>query len=475
LSDVLSGALTRSGTVGLAEADRDRSAGAVLGALGDFDPLYVLDVGTTRSRAQGFLDGGFPFESTSSRWGIEQGLTGQTRTGTSYDLSVGLSRSLSSSVTDLGAAETRTDNDSFLATAGVSVTQQLLEGIRFRYNVQNVTLARANLDIAELTVAKARQDTLYAAAAAYWTWAYESERHAITVEAVAVAEEALRVGKVQVERGQLAPVEATRLEAALVQARQDALDARNVAEAAANAVLLLIGEQPDQEVRPATAAGDVPVIEIDAERAVEVALAQNLDLELARRAVDAQEIVLDNAKHALLPTLAATIAAGVGSRRCPTPEGGGDNDCAPGDAMDAISGLLGAENQPYVEVGGLLTVPIGNRSARGERDQAGAQVARAQVELEQQQRLVAAMVEDQVRALQSARQRMELADANQRLADETLRAEEALATAGRTIQKNVLEARTELSRTRVEAAKARTDHRLAQAALLALQGQLTEE
>jgi outer membrane protein TolC len=84
-------------------------------------------------------------------------------------------------------------------------------------------------------------------------------------------------------------------------------------------------------------------------------------------------------------------------------------------------------------------------------------------------------VEDQVRTLESARQRMDLADANVRLAIETLEAEEALFEEGRGLQKDVLEARTQVTRARAEAAKARTDHRLAQTLLLKLQGQLTEE
>jgi outer membrane protein TolC len=67
---------------------------------------------------------------------------------------------------------------------------------------------------------------------------------------------------------------------------------------------------------------------------------------------------------------------------------------------------------------------------------------------------------------------MELSDANLRLAQQTLEAEEALASAGRNIQRDVLQARTEVDRAKADAAKARTDYRLAQAQLLRLQGQL---
>lgn len=473
LHEALVSAVEHNGSLLASEISRKDAEGAVLEAKGQFDPLYALDLQLARSRDQGFFQGS-PFEASVRTWDIGNTLTGTTGTGTTYDVSLGLGREQSSFILNTAAGTVDQPQDAFSAVAGVAVTQELLRGIRFRYNVQNITLARRSLDAAALTVDKTKQETLYLTAEAYWTWAYQAELYRIATEAKGVADEALRVGRLQVERGQLAPVEATRLEAALVQARQDELDAEKLAAQAANQLLLIIGEDPGQDVVPATAPGDVPVLELVADAAIKVALAQNLDLALARQELETTGIVHANAKHALLPSLAATIAAGVGSQRCPDPATAPAEGCVIGNALDAIGGLATADNEPYGSIGGVLSVPIGNRTARGARDRAAAGVALAQRTLDDLERQVAAAVQDEVLALRSARQRMELADANTRLAEETLSAEEALALAGRTIQKNVLEARTEVSRTKAEAAKARTDYQLAQARLLALQGQLTE-
>jgi outer membrane protein TolC len=298
----------------------------------------------------------------------------------------------------------------------------------------------------------------------------------IAEEALTVAEEALRVGRLQVESGQLAPVEGTRLEAAKVQAQQDALDAAQAAEAAANALLLITGGDPTRPIVPATAPGDAPPLDLDPARAIEVALAQNLDLAVARAELDAAEVALSSAKHGLLPVLSATGAAGVGSQRCtPTSDAALADECAVGNALDAMGGIFASDNQPFYAVSGLFQVPLGNRTARGARDSAAALVQQRRDALLALERSIAAQVEDQVRVLGSARQRMELADANLRLAVETLEAEEALVEAGRVLQKDVLEARHQVSLTRAEAAKARTDYRLAQTLLLKLQGQLTED
>jgi outer membrane protein TolC len=85
---------------------------------------------------------------------------------------------------------------------------------------------------------------------------------------------------------------------------------------------------------------------------------------------------------------------------------------------------------------------------------------------------VRSQVEQQVRALVSARELVGLADANLRLAEETLAAEDALASVGRSILKDVLEARAAVDAARVEAIRARVDARVAEVELLRLQGQL---
>lgn len=467
--EALQGALANNGTLARAQSSRDQAAGSLTASQGQFDPMYTLEASARNSRNKGFFQG-FPYDSTSRNWAIGNSISGTTGTGTTYAVNLDVDRNISEFTTNFGAGAATQLQDAYTANANVSVTQQLLKGVRFRYNTQNVTRARQALTASELELERQRQEAMYTAAQAYWTWVYQNELHRIALDSVAVAEEALRVGQLQVQSGQLAPVEATRLEAALVQARQSALDAGNAAEVAANQLLLVMGREPSDAVVPATAAGDVPDGEIDPVRAAEVAKAQNLELSVARANLDTAKIEQANAKHGVLPSLAATGAAGVASQRCPP---GTDNaDCVEGNAISAIGGLAADDNQPFVSIAGTFSVPIGNRGARGERDRTGAVVAQREREVADLERQVAAQVEEQVRTLQSARQRMELADANVRLAEETLKAEEALASAGRSIQKDVLEARTQLDRSKADAAKARTDYRLAQALLLKLQGQL---
>lgn len=471
-SEALEATAANNGSAVAARYAVENADGNLLRLRGVFDPLYLLDASTTRSRSKGFLQG-FPFDSTRSSWAVGNTLRGTTGTGTTWQVDLGLEHTVSEFTTNFGAGPQTSIQDAYQSALSASVTQQLLRGIRFRFNTQAVDVARAQRTAAELSYEQARQQALLDAATAYWSWVYLSQVRENAVDNVAVAEEALRVGRLQVERGQLAPVEATRLEAAMVQARSLALDAEVQAQGAANALLLLMGESPDQEIAPATAAGEVPPLELDAARAIAVAKEGNLSLRVARTQVEQSRAVLANARHGTLPSLAATLAGGVASQRCPP---GTDNEeCVVGGAFDAIAGLAADDNQPFVTVGGTFQVPLGNRAARGTRDQRAADVSTQERTLADLERSVASEVENRVRTLTSARQRTELADANLALAEQTLAAEEALANAGRSIQKTVLEARNAVLVAKAEAAKARTDYRLAQVGLLQLQGQLTTD
>jgi outer membrane protein TolC len=471
-SEVLVAAAATNGGAVTARHQVEGAQADVVRARGVFDPLYLLDASTVRSRSKGFLQG-FPFDSTRRSWSVTNSLTGAAGTGTSYRVDLGLDHDVSEFTTNFGAGPQTSLQDAYTGSLSGSVTQQLLRGIRFRYNTQNVDVARAQLTAAELAAEQARQTALLDAATAYWSWVYAVQVRDNATDNVVVAEEALRVGRVQLDLGKLAPFEVTRLEAGLVQARSFALDAEVQEQAASNTLLLLMGESPDQLVVPATAAGDVPPVELDAERATAVAREDNLELRVARTTLEQRRMVAANAKHGALPSLAATLGGGVASQRCPP---GTDNQgCTVGNALDAITGITASDNQPFVTLGGTFSVPLGNHGARGLRDGAAADVAiqeRAVADLERQ---VASSVENVVRTLSSARQRTELADANLTLAEQTLKAEESLALVGRSIQKTVLEARNAVLVARADAAKARTDYRLAQAQLLALQGQLTTD
>ncbi len=459
--EALGAAVAANPTLTEARLSRDQAEASLLGSRGLFDPSFRAS-GTWSDRDyRGFFQG-FPFESETKSWDLGAELSGTAATGTTYGLTWGLDHERSRFVTDFGTGDAETTLEPYVTSLQATVTQQLLRGHRLAYNMQNVTRAKVSLGQAQLTVEQVEQSTLASTAQAYWTWVYTAQLTDIAQDRVKLAEEDHRVGELKLEAGDLAPLELTRLEAALVQARSAALEARQAERQAADTLLLAMGEEPGQDLLPATAPGEVPVFELDVERAVEVALAQNLDLALARDR--AQSAALDHsvARHGTLPSLYITGSAGVGAQ---------DMDTASG----AITGIGGDEAYPNYSLGGTLDLPLGNRAARGERERTLAALHAAEGQVTSTERTVRSQVALQVEALASAREKVELADANSRLAEQTLRLEQALAETGRAILKDVLEARAAADQARAEAAKARTDFRMAQVELLRLQGLLEVE
>jgi outer membrane protein TolC len=284
-----------------------------------------------------------------------------------------------------------------------------------------------------------------------------AELEDIAQQALAVAEEEGRVVRAMVEAGQLAPVESTRVEAAVVQARSALIEARHGHMAASEALAQLLGADPADPIR-ATSAPAAPVpLTLDDQAVVQAALEGNPELLVYRSSVDSARITLANAKHARLPELAVTGGVGV-------------NGYDP-EFSAAFSEMFSGDLR-FWSLGGELSVPLGNRADRGSVQQAEAALIQARQQLEALERVVAAQVLAQVRTVEAGLVQVELAEANVRLAQATLDAEKAKQREGRAIQKDVLEAQRALSNAQSGEAQARTDYVLALVELGRLQGRI---
>ncbi len=328
------------------------------------------------------------------------------------------------------------------------------------YNLQNVTRAKQGADAAQIGLVRTRQDVLGRAATAYWEWSYQAQVTQIADKSVAAAQEALRVGSLRVEAGELARVELTRLQAALVQAQASRIGAQHALRSRMDEVLMLMGRQPGVDIVVGTELGDVPQQALDLQAMVQVALAQHLELALARHEKQQALTELGFARHERLPALEFQVSGGRSAQQ--------------EQWSQAARGAWGEEGFPFVSTSSVLSVPLGNRASRAAVRRAVATVRSKQLAIDALEGQVRAQTQAQGRTLLSAHEQMKLADLNHQLAEETLKAEEARQAAGRSIHKLVLEARSERAQAEAQRIRARVDFRLAQIELLRLQGQLTE-
>ncbi len=457
-AQALEGALERNPTLVQAKASLSSAHGSLVSAKGTFDPYWTLGASTGNTKSEGFSTQlGQDYWMSSHSTGFNTGLSQYLATGTSY--SVDWSVDSSSYLGELieSGLTWETEEPQRYSTLSASISQSLLQGHRMSYNLRTVHEAERSVDRAEASLMATRLQVVADTATAYWYLVYTRDLEDIARQAVTVAQEEGRVVRAMVDAGQLAPVEATRVEAAVVQSRSALIEAEHAHRAASEALAQLMGGDPALQFEPSSQPEQPIALTLDDEQVVAAALEGNAELMVYRSTVDSARISLVNARHARLPELAVTGAFGMY---------GYDED------FTAAVSEMASGDLPYWSVGGELSVPLGNRADRGSVMSAEVGLTEAQQSLEAMERSVAAQVLAQVRTVEAGQVKVDLAQANLDLAEQTLAAEKAKQREGRAIQKDVLEAQRSFSNAQASLVQARTEYVLAVVELGRLKGRI---
>jgi outer membrane protein len=438
-----------------ADVDVASAAGRWLVSRAPFEPQLSASTAYFSSTSEGTAEFGNFFADTSG-WSASVGLTQAFATGTR--LSVDLESSQNKffyRLPDTGLEFT--GDPQYQSNLAFRLSQSLFEGHSLAYNLRAVRSAKGALSAAEAARQIARQSAIADTAIAYWGVRTQAALVTIAEQTLAISGEQRRVVAALVEGGRLAPVEALRAEAAEVQAERALIDARAGHSAAQDALLLLLGERPGQGV-VAVSVPDAPIaVELDAEAIVERVLQSNPELLAARIALDTANATLTTSHHALLPQLDAT---GSYSLR------GYETD------LDGSFAELGRGELPEWSIGATLSVPLFNRSDRGQLQEAQAAVARSRLDILALEGALGQQAREQVRTIESARRDVTLAALNVRLGEETLAAERARLEEGRALQKDVISAIKDLDLAREDLERARAAFQGAVVTLRRLEGAL---
>ena len=458
--DALDQALQENTSVLGAEADRSSAEGNLLASNGTWDPSLTANVGQNTNIQQGRFQG-IPFESDTTTRLWSAGVGQSFWTGTSWNLNYSGNSSNQIQLFNLSGLETEQEFAAFSSDLSASLTQQLLKGWKAAFNLQGVYSARRSLSVAEVTVIQVRQAVLAGTARAYWDLYAAGRQLEVADRAVRVAKEEERIVAAQVEAGNMAPIETTRVSAALAQAELSRIQTEMTLMAASDALALQIGQDPGELLKPTTAPGETLDIDVDIEKARAIALDGNPGLLIQKVGLEGAELNLSNARHGRMPTLAVTGRFGV--------SGFADEEDAT--YASAFSEMMGFELQDRY-LGLDLSTPLGWRAERGNVQAAAGAVTASELDLVAAEREVSQQVGSLVRTIGNARTSVRLAELNLRLAEETLAAEKARQEVGRAIQRDILEAQRSRDNAEVSLITARVDYRKALVDLQALQGKL---
>ncbi|HTM22420.1 MAG TPA: TolC family protein, partial [Kofleriaceae bacterium] len=304
-------------------------------------------------------------------------------------------------------------------------------------------------------------DAVLEAVRAYWELAYAERALAIHKSSLDLAREQLRITQAAIQGKAAAPTEALAVQQAIAVREQAVLlgeiDISERSLALRRVVGLEIGPgdiELDAADEPAVA--DRP---IDLDQLLQAARERNPRLALARQNVDVAAIDLIVAEDATRPRLDLTGRLG--------PSG------AAGRAGDTVEQM--GKLEAYT-AGATLTYgqSLGNRAARGAVKRVQETVRRSRIDVAELERETAVNVVRAVNLVRTARKRVEVADVAIKLAAQNLDSEKLLFQAGDTRAFDVLARQDELSQARLSRERALVDYLSALANLDAVTGGLLE-
>ncbi|MFB3907969.1 MAG: TolC family protein [Candidatus Eisenbacteria bacterium] len=399
-------AIDRSTDLGQARAARVAAEGAARRESGKFDPELFAEVSHTQEDASSASPfAGADLLRTKTTLGLA-GARMQLPLGTRLEAAMTTTRLRTNS----GFAALDPEYDAF---GSLSITQPLLQGFGAG--------TRAPLAAAQIgeQAARSREDEATRAVQAdvqiaYWDL-YAAERdYAVQKLIVGQAEALLEETRTRAGAGLVGPSEVANARVFLAEQRQAQLDREEDLDRLSDRMARLIGSRPQGQegrFRPT----DEPPSRFPiagADSLVRVAIERNEGLQAMREDVVATRTLARGAAWNALPALDLVASVG-GNGLSGTPRSvifGSDTlrTSISGSASDAWSDVFGRDN-PTWSVGLRMSVPIGSREGRGERDRLRAEQERARWAVEDASRRLADQVRETHRELVNASRRLEAA------------------------------------------------------------------
>jgi outer membrane protein len=355
-------------------------------------------------------------------------------------------------------------NPTLQSSFRATVRQHLLQGLGRGINRRLIVQAKNNKKITEESFRQQVISTVTQIQNIYWDLVAAYEDVKVKEQSLALAQKTLSDNKKQVEIGTLAPIEIVRAQSSVAQGEQDLLTSRtnlqlqelfmknaitrnlpgNSALMQAHVVPIDTVAIPQQENLP-------PVDEL-----IQVAYANRPDYIQARITLKNDEINMRGANNGLLPTLdilgfygasgQGGPANSLNTSICGSP-GSNPANCVPiastgfSNAFDNLFNSSG----PDKGVGFNLTIPLRNRAAQAVQVRSQLEYRQAELRVKQLENQIGITVRNDQFAVNQNRARVVAAREAQRLAAQTLDAEQKKYALGASTYFNVLTTQRDLA------------------------------
>lgn len=351
----------------------------------------------------------------------------------------------------------------FQTTTQLQVVQPLLKNRGREVNMAGTDLARSEVLGAEFELRSELEKVIAEILIAYAETEFGFENLKVKEDAVRLADDLVAENRRRVEEGLMSPIDVTQAEARRAEAQEEVVGARTFLAERRNRLLELTGSDYTfgQEVPIGGSASGV-LAEPTEERLslAKEMLESNPIYQAALTRAEAEGIRVAYAKNQLLPQLDLEATFGYN----------GLNDSFTSSYEDFSN-----RNQPDWSIGLVFSMPLDRSADRAQVSLAKRGQRQAVMTAKQTEVQLLVLLDNSVREVDSARERIGLARESVRLAEEALRSEEKRLASGLTTSYNVLNQQRDLSFARTRALAAEIELFRAVTQLYVVTGSLSEQ
>ena len=330
----------------------------------------------------------------------------------------------------------------------LNVTQHLLRGFGAAVNSRQISIARNNREISDLTFKAQVITTVAAISDLYWDLVTYTENVRVQKDALAASQRLLDDDQKQVDVGTMAPIEVTRARAEIASGQQsvtvaenqllqqetilkNALSKTGVQNPAVAAAHIILTDQ----IRVPSSETISPIQDLNA-----TALAGRPELAQFRMLIENQDIAIRGTKNELLPSLDVVgllTNNGLSGQLNPAVTGTAPSNFFIGGYGTVLSQIF-SRNFPTYSIGVNLSLPIHNRAAQADMINSELALRQQQVGIQRLENQVRVEVQNAVIGVQQARVQYDAATKQRTLQEETVEAERKKLEAGVSTTYNVI-------------------------------------
>ncbi len=355
--------------------------------------------------------------------GIKQGLL----TGGNYELKFNNNRFKTSAAFQIL-------DPSYNSDLSLTVSQPLLKGFGIETTKTEIRIATNNLVQSKYTLEAKVMDMVLDVYKTYWDLVFNIGNLKIQQQLFGSANDLLNMNRMKVEIGTLAPIEILVAEAGVASREENVVLAEKKVKDAEDQLKRLMNP-PDRTLIDNYSI--VPLQQPSLERkmfmideVLSAAYEERPDIKKEKIDMENKKISFDQAKNQVLPSLDLKGSAGINGLGSDYPNN--------------IEGLKSGDFYTW-EAGLILSIPIGNRSAKANLSKQGIEIEKARISLKNLEQKITVEVKEATRKVETDIKRMESTKKARILAERKLQAEQERLNVGLSNSRELLRFQDDLA------------------------------